>query len=423
MVRSSGSFQFPKQAPPHPHFHPILFCCGVPAAGAEVHVPLEEIQGVVNGLLLDAEEPPLFDQGVPAAPRGLQQRGGLAVHKVLVGLQKPSLILHLCLEAAMPLLRRGATRRPAVGVHAEGGADLVDLLAHGRCCTSHPVVLEVDHKDGLVDFAPRLGVLHGLEDLLKVGEGVATCGSEQHSREPILLLLVDDAGDAAEHRLQRPSARNATLLIEKGPGSFILELVLLRAGGSQSGCLGDVRHGGDGCLYNVALLQGRVAPLLGAGLPGRGRPLLQLRVVLLELNELLVDFQELRLHLIQLVGIRVVHPSNKRGFGALRPSDALHLRDSKNLVTASLPVQEGVDVVLDNFGPWNSCQLLQKKTNDPLHLINALDILLVGPVHISDVHILELHLGILADQVYKFPGALHWHHQGPMLHRLRTKQA
>ena len=25
--------------------------------------------------------------------------------------------------------------------------------------------LEVDHKDGLVDFAPRLGVLHGLEDL------------------------------------------------------------------------------------------------------------------------------------------------------------------------------------------------------------------------------------------------------------------
>ena len=29
--------------------------------------------------------------------------------------------------------------------------------------------------------------------------------------------------------------------------------------------LGDVRHGGDGCLYNVALLQGRVAPLLGAG--------------------------------------------------------------------------------------------------------------------------------------------------------------
>ena len=25
-------------------------------------------------------------------------------------------------------------------------------------------------------------------------------------------------------------------------------------------------------------------------------------------------------------------------------------------------------------GPGNSCQLLQKKTNDPLHLINALDI-------------------------------------------------
>ena len=76
--------------------------------------------------------------------------------------------------------------------------------------------------------------------------------------------------------------------------------------------------------------------------------------------------------------------------------------------------------------------------------------LLVGSVHISDVHILELHLGILAfvasqasgktpksttgsrtdrvpklgaDQVYEFPGALHWHHQGPMLHRLRTKQA
>ena len=53
--------------------------------------------------------------------------------------------------------------------------------------------------------------------LLKVGEGVAAGGSEQHSREPVLLLLVDDAGDAAEHRLQRPSARHTTLLIEKRP--------------------------------------------------------------------------------------------------------------------------------------------------------------------------------------------------------------
>ena len=36
----NGVFGFSQRKP---RLHPVLFCCGVPAAGAQVHVPLEEV--------------------------------------------------------------------------------------------------------------------------------------------------------------------------------------------------------------------------------------------------------------------------------------------------------------------------------------------------------------------------------------------
>ena len=53
-------------------------------------------------------------------------------------------------------------------------------------------------------------------ELLEVGEGIPTRCSEQHPGKSVLLLLVDDASNAAEHRLEGPPAR-AALLVEQRP--------------------------------------------------------------------------------------------------------------------------------------------------------------------------------------------------------------
>mmetsp|Transcript_25160 Transcript_25160/g.74819 ORF Transcript_25160/g.74819 Transcript_25160/m.74819 type:complete len:369 (+) Transcript_25160:1390-2496(+) len=354
----------------------ILLLGRVPAVRAQVHVALEEVQRRVDRLLLHAEHPPLLDQGVAVGPGQLEQRSGLSAHEDLVRLQELLLVLELSLEALEEILRRLAAVRPAIRVDAVRGADLRDLLAHGRDRRPRAVVLEVDDEDRLVHLAARLGVLHGLEDLLEVDEGVAARGPVEVARKAVLVSLGDDAGDVAKHGLQR-TALPALLVVEQGAGGLVLELVAVLVHAevaSPAGVRGDLRHGGDGCLDDGALLERRVAP---GG---------EVRVVLLELDKLPVDLLEARLDVVQLVLVGVL--------------------------------EEASDVVLDDLLVGHPVKLVVQEPQDALHLVDSLDVLLVRAVHVARVHVLELHLGVLTDDVDEVASAISRQHESAVLHLL-----
>mmetsp|Transcript_60124 Transcript_60124/g.158160 ORF Transcript_60124/g.158160 Transcript_60124/m.158160 type:complete len:742 (+) Transcript_60124:648-2873(+) len=353
----------------------VLLLGRVPAVGAKVHVTLEEVERRVERLLLDAEHPPLLDQRVAVWPRHLEQRGGLAAHEGLVRLQEPLLVLDLNLKALEEFLRRLPAGGPAVRVDAVRGADLRDLLAHGGDRGPRAVVLEVDDEDGLVHLAARLGVLHGLEDLLEVDEGVAARGPVEVAREAVLVGLRDDAGDVAKHGLQG-TPLPALLVVEQGSGRLVLELLVLalRApqGPRSGGPGGDLRHGDDGGLDDVALLERRVAP---GG---------EVRVVLLELDELPVDLLEARLDLVELVLVGIL--------------------------------QEASDVVLNDLVVGDPVEFVGQEPKNPLHLVDSLDVLLVRAMHVARVHVLELHLGARADEVDELARAVDRQHERAVLH-------
>mmetsp|Transcript_2232 Transcript_2232/g.5181 ORF Transcript_2232/g.5181 Transcript_2232/m.5181 type:complete len:223 (+) Transcript_2232:1484-2152(+) len=206
----------------------ILILLGIPTACTQIHIALKEIECGVNGLLLDAEKPPFFDEGVSVSINRLQQRGGLTLHEVLVRLQQPLLVFNLHFQAVVHLLRCCAAARPPISIDTKRVANLVDLLAHSRHGRSYAMILEVDHENRFVHFSTSLWVPHRLEDLLKMGEGVASGRSEEHSSKSILLLLVDNSSNVAEHCL-KTSSGGASLLVQQRPGSFELETVLRRS--------------------------------------------------------------------------------------------------------------------------------------------------------------------------------------------------
>mmetsp|Transcript_53509 Transcript_53509/g.144293 ORF Transcript_53509/g.144293 Transcript_53509/m.144293 type:complete len:227 (+) Transcript_53509:1539-2219(+) len=207
----------------------VLLRRGVPAVGAQVHLPLRGLEVVergVDGLLLDAELAPLLDERVPAVPGRVHQHLGLLADDALVCPQEAVVVLHLRLQRLPRLLRGLRARGPAVGVDAEGVADLVDLLAHRGRAARGTVVLEVNNEDRLLHLAPRLGVRHALEDLLEVREGVPAGRPEERALEARLLLLRDHPGDVAEHRLERPPPVEAVLVLQQRPGRLVLEEVV-----------------------------------------------------------------------------------------------------------------------------------------------------------------------------------------------------
>mmetsp|Transcript_43492 Transcript_43492/g.131580 ORF Transcript_43492/g.131580 Transcript_43492/m.131580 type:complete len:244 (+) Transcript_43492:1976-2707(+) len=209
-------------------------------------------------------------------------------------------------------------------------------------------------------------------------EGVPTGRSEQRPREAILVGLRNDTRDVAEHGLERPTARAALLVVEEPPGRRELEVVaVLRPRVAPRRRPGHVRHRGDRSLHNV--------PLLQRGVP-TGR---QLGVVLLELDEVLVDLLESRLDLVQLVLFRMV--------------------------------QETVQVGFDHLGVWDTGELHQEKSQDALHLVDSLYVLLVRPVQLAGIHVLELHFGVGPDDVDELPGPVDGQHQRAVFHGLRPE--
>mmetsp|Transcript_87880 Transcript_87880/g.226539 ORF Transcript_87880/g.226539 Transcript_87880/m.226539 type:complete len:294 (-) Transcript_87880:91-972(-) len=291
-------------------------------------------------------------------------------------IQEPLLVLDLHLQVLEGVLGRLPAGRPAVRIDTIGRADFRDLLAHGRDGRPRAVVLEVDDKDRLVHLAASLGILHRLEDLLEIDEGVAAGGPMQVARKAVLVSLRDDACYVAEHGLQR-APLPALLVVEEGARGRELELVPIlapRVPVVHARC-GDLRHGYDGGLDDIALLESRVS----AGC--------EVRIVLLELNEIPVDLLEARLNFVKLVLVRVV--------------------------------KEASDVVLyDLVMMGDSVELVEQEPQDALHLVDTLDVLLVRAVHVARVHVLELHLGLGTDEVKKLTRAVNRQHERAMLHLL-----
>mmetsp|Transcript_111904 Transcript_111904/g.311487 ORF Transcript_111904/g.311487 Transcript_111904/m.311487 type:complete len:539 (+) Transcript_111904:978-2594(+) len=354
----------------------VFLCLGVPTVCPEVHVSLKEIEGCIDGLLLGAIHAPLLYEGVAAPARRLQERGSLTAHVVLVLLQDPPLLLDLHLEAEAHLLSSCPAHWPAIRIDTVRRADLRDLLAHGGNRRPRACVLEVDDKDGLVHLPPCLRILHWLEDLLEVCEGVPSSGTPEGAREAVLLRLRDHPSDVTEHRLQRPAVGRTLLVVQQGARCSKLKLIpiLAEARAGPLALLRRLGHGCDGRLHDVPLLQGRV--------PAAG----ELGIVFLEQDEALVDLLQARLDFVELVVIRVL--------------------------------QEAVDIVLDDLCARDLGQLVHQEPEDALHLVDALDVFLVGPVHVPRIHVLEHHLRVSSDEVDELPRAVYRQHKGAVLHRL-----
>mmetsp|Transcript_15812 Transcript_15812/g.40196 ORF Transcript_15812/g.40196 Transcript_15812/m.40196 type:complete len:232 (+) Transcript_15812:1381-2076(+) len=225
-------------------------------------------------------------------------------------------------------------------------------------------------------LAACLRILHGLKDLLKVCEGVATRCTEKGAREAVLVGLRDHPGDVTEHCLQRAAAA-ALLIIEQGPRGIKLELIITTVGPLNRTRRRGVRHRGDSGLNDIAFLQSCIPPAR------------ELRVIFLELDELFVYLRQLCLDLIQLVLVRIL--------------------------------QETADIVLGDLEARNAAELIREETQDAFHLVDPLDVLFVRPHHLTRIHVLELHLRIVADHVHELPCPVNGQHQGAMLHRFRPK--
>mmetsp|Transcript_1374 Transcript_1374/g.3654 ORF Transcript_1374/g.3654 Transcript_1374/m.3654 type:complete len:673 (-) Transcript_1374:156-2174(-) len=243
-----------------------LVVCRVPDIHPQGHAFLAVVQHRVDRLLLQAEEPPIFDLRVTRAVhrRGRNEISRLRAHEVLVGLQRLLLLTEELPQLGVRLHRLLGGRWPLVHVHTEGGADLHYLVLHRP---DRP--LEVDHEDRLVDSRAGLRVDHAFLDRAELCEGVAPGGPPHGAREAVLVDLWDDTGDVAEAPLPQrvvPEHRRSE--------------VALRAGGAE-----DLHRGGD----DLRLLHRLVT--LGH----------QRHVVLLELQELLIHLLELSLDGLQLV--------------------------------------------------------------------------------------------------------------------------
>mmetsp|Transcript_79796 Transcript_79796/g.258536 ORF Transcript_79796/g.258536 Transcript_79796/m.258536 type:complete len:502 (-) Transcript_79796:161-1666(-) len=350
----------------------LFLALRVPAVRAEVHVALEEVQSRIERLLLFAEQAPLLNDRVASQPGRLQESEGLAVHKVIVRPQEPLLVLHLNLQRCQRLLCNLAVGWPPVTVDAIGGADLLDLLAHGGDLLAQAVVLEVNHEDRLLDFAACFRVLDRLKDLLEVREGIATRGAEERAREAVLVCLGNHSGDVAEHGLQGTTAASL-LVVQQGASRGEIEFIVISFGPDSPRCR-HVGHGRDGRLDHIALFERRIALRSELG------------VVLLELDELLVDLLQSTLNLVKLEFLRVI--------------------------------QEAVHVVLDDFSIRDSGQLLKQEANDALHLVDALDVLLVWSRELARVHVLELHLRLVPDNVDKVTSPVDGQDKCAVLHWL-----
>mmetsp|Transcript_38973 Transcript_38973/g.117689 ORF Transcript_38973/g.117689 Transcript_38973/m.117689 type:complete len:484 (-) Transcript_38973:107-1558(-) len=245
-----------------------LVALGVPHVHAQRHALLAMVQHVVDGLLLDAEEAPILDLGialqVPSC--GGHEVDCLCAHDVLEPLERALLLLQVLPQdrVLLPgLLGRGG---PRVHVHAEGGADLDDLVTHGALHA-----LEVDDEHGFLHDATRLRIDDFVLDAAEHREGVAPRRAPEGPLEALLVNLRHHARDVAQ------AAVRQRVVADEGRREVAAAGPARRAE--------DLERGRD----HLRLLD-RLVPL--------GH---ELHVVFLELQELLVQLRELGLDDVELV--------------------------------------------------------------------------------------------------------------------------
>mmetsp|Transcript_3810 Transcript_3810/g.8579 ORF Transcript_3810/g.8579 Transcript_3810/m.8579 type:complete len:200 (-) Transcript_3810:161-760(-) len=197
-------------------------------------------------------------------------------------------------------------------------------------------------------------------------EGIASCGPEERPGEPVLINLGDYARDVAEHSFDASAVATALLIIQEGPRSGEFEVVVDRSVVRRIARMLNVGHRGDGGLDDVALLKCLV-PLRE-----------QRRVVLLQAHELLVGLLESSLNLIQLVVLSVA--------------------------------EKLLGIIFDDVCVGYPAEFLGQKSKDAFHLVDALNVFLVRPRELAGVHVLELHLGLVSNQVDELTSAIHWQH-------------
>mmetsp|Transcript_60123 Transcript_60123/g.158157 ORF Transcript_60123/g.158157 Transcript_60123/m.158157 type:complete len:806 (+) Transcript_60123:399-2816(+) len=342
----------------------VLVQLRVPDVHAQREVSRAHVQDRVDGLLLHAEEAPVLDLGVRALVARGHQVGRLGLHEAEVRLRRPRLLREGLLQGRQAPGRGVGVGGPGVDVDAEARADLLDLLLHRA-----GDALEVDNEHRLVHDHAVLRVGHLLLDGAELGEGVAAGRPPEGAREAGLVRLRHDAGQVAQ-----PPER---VLLQDGPLRAGLEVLVQagRQGRRRAGAREDLQGSG----HDLGLLHRLV--LLGH----------QGHVVLLELDELRVELLERDLHVVELVGTGVV--------------------------------QEVVHVVLLDRNTGDAGELVEEEPQDALHLVNALDVLLVRAGMVARVHVLELQQGAprAADQLDELLRVIDRQHERAVLHRLRPQ--
>ena len=318
----------------------------------------KHVQRCVDRLLLHAEQAPLLHLRVAVLANRAQQLRRLVHCVLLKRRQSRSLVRDRLLQRRDAALGVRSRARPRVERDTEGSANLDDLVVEGRRLPS----LEVNDENGLVKVSARLGVRQLLRNILKVHKRITATSPEDRPRKALLLFPRDNAANVPKlHSILNPVRKERICQTRRNWPVRVDS----RSQGRPSG------------LHDVLLLD-------GCGYLVRER-----LVVVAETHVLRIHFFDLILERIQ--GIRVIG-------------------------------EKIVHTIPHNIHPRKLAELVHQETEHSLQVLNTLNVLLVRAVQVMCIHVQELDVRLMSNQINVEPCGIRWQNHRTMPHCFRSQK-